>query len=56
MNKRKVGIVGVRRGGAYLRDYARSDRTEVTAICDLDPKKLEAAARRDSLPQAADIL
>ena len=26
MSKRKVGSVGVRRGGAYLRDYAHSDR------------------------------
>jgi len=45
MSKLKVGIVGVRRGGAYVRDYARSNRTEITAICDLDPKKLEDVSK-----------
>ena len=49
MRKLKVGIVGVRRGGAYLRDYHRSDRTEVTAICDLDPQKLADAAEEMNL-------
>lgn len=45
MSKLKVGIVGVRLGGAYVRDYARSNRTEITAICDLDPKKQEDVSK-----------
>ena len=45
MSKLKVGIVGVSRGGAYLRNYARSERTEITAICDLDQAKLEDVAK-----------
>ena len=49
MRKFKVGIVGVSRGGSYLRDYAKSERTEITAICDLDPQKLEEFAKELNL-------
>ena len=28
-----------------MRDYAHSNRTEITAICDLDPKKLEDVSK-----------
>ena len=40
MDKMKVGIVGVSRGGSYMRHYHRSDRTEITALCDLDENRL----------------
>jgi len=40
MDKLKVGIVGVSRGGSYMRHYHRNDRTEITALCDLDEKRL----------------
>ena len=44
MTKYKVGIVGVRRGGSYMRSYARNERTEITAICDLDVNRLSEAS------------
>lgn len=45
MEKFKVGVVGVRRGGSYMRSYARNERTEITAICDIDEKILEGASK-----------
>ncbi len=45
MSKLKVGIVGVSRGGSYMRNYARSERTEVTALCDLNGKQLEVVGK-----------
>lgn len=45
MAKYKVGVVGVSRGSSYLRNYARSERTEVTAICDIDENRLEEVAK-----------
>ena len=41
MSKYKVGVVGVRRGGSYMLSYANSDRTKITALCDLDDTKLK---------------
>ena len=52
MSKFKVGIVGVSRGGAYLRNYANSDRTEITAICDLNENKLAEVAKILNLSDA----
>ena len=45
MDKLKVGIVGVSRGGSYMRHYARNQRTEITALCDLDQEKLAACGK-----------
>ena len=45
MSKLKVGVVGVSRGGSYMMKYANNARTEVTAICDLDQKRLEAVSK-----------
>lgn len=44
MQKFKVGIVGVSRGGSYVRNYHRSERTEITAVCDLDENRLNDVA------------
>jgi predicted dehydrogenase len=52
MGKYKVGIVGVRRGGSYMRYYARSERTEITAICDLDENRLAEASESLGLSDA----
>ena len=49
MKKLKVGIVGASRGGAYLKNYANSDRTEISAVCDLDQSKCEQVAKDLSL-------
>ncbi|MBQ7566007.1 MAG: Gfo/Idh/MocA family oxidoreductase [Oscillospiraceae bacterium] len=53
MGKLKVGIVGVSRGSAYLRNYSAGDRSAVTAICDLDEARLARAAEKLSLPDSA---
>ena len=45
MEKLKVGVVGVSRGNAYLRAFSLGERSEVTAICDLDQSRLERVAR-----------
>ena len=43
MEKIKVGVVGIRRGGVYVRVFHNTDRSEITAICDLDEGHLAAA-------------
>lgn len=43
MEKIKIGVVGIRRGGAYVRVFHNTDRSEITAICDLDEGHLAAA-------------
>lgn len=43
MEKIKVGVVGIRRGGAYVRVFHNTDRSMITAICDLDEGHLAAA-------------
>ena len=53
MNKFKVGIVGVSRGGSFMRNYARSERTEITALCDLDQSKLASCGASLNLPDSA---
>lgn len=45
MNKLKVGVVGVSRGGTYYRIFGRGPRTEVTSICDINQNNLERAAK-----------
>jgi len=44
MKKFKIGIVGVRRGDAYLKAFHRNDRSEITAICDLSEQRVADAA------------
>ena len=51
MSKFKVGIVGVSRGSAYLRNYANSQRSEITAVCDLNPESLADIAKVLNLPK-----
>ena len=53
MSKFKVGIVGVSRGGSFMRHYAKSDRTEITALCDLDEVKLADCGESLGLPESA---
>ena len=45
MEQLKVGIVGVRRGGSYMRHYARSARTQITALCDLSQESLSVCGK-----------
>jgi len=52
MSKYKVGIVGVSRGGSYMRHYARNERTEITALCDLDAQKLAQCGKDLNLPDS----
>lgn len=40
MEKLKIGVVGVRRGGAHMKFFNDGVRTEITAICDLDSNRL----------------
>ena len=49
----KVGVVGVSRGGSYMRHYARSERTQITALCDLDETKLADCGKHLGLPDSA---
>lgn len=44
MKKFKIGVVGVRRGGAYVKAFHRSPRSEITAICDLSEARLADSA------------
>lgn len=48
----KVGIVGVSRGGSYMRHYARNSRTRISALCDLDPDKLSLCGKDLGLPDS----
>ena len=53
MSKFKVGIVGVSRGGSFMRNYARSERSEIVALCDLDEGKLADCGKDLGLPESA---
>ena len=53
MSKWKVGVVGVRRGGSYMETYAKGPRTQITALCDLDPAKLADCQQSLGLPDSA---
>lgn len=56
MSKIKIGVVGIRRGGAYVKAFHRSDRSEITAICDLSEHNLAASAEEIGLPDEACFL
>jgi predicted dehydrogenase len=49
MKKLKVGIVGVSRGDTYNNIFGKVNRSEVTAICDINSKNLEKAAKEVGL-------
>jgi predicted dehydrogenase len=44
VQKLKVGIVGVKRGGSYFKFFGSGTRTEIAAICDINQNNLEKAA------------
>ncbi len=49
MEKIKIGVVGIRRGGTYVKVFHNSDRSEITAICDLDANNLAASQKEIGL-------
>jgi len=40
----KIGVVGISRGSAYIRAFHKNGRSEITAICDLNPDRLASSA------------
>ena len=44
MSKIKIGVVGIRRGSAYVKAFHRNERSEITAICDLNENSLAGSA------------
>ena len=53
MKKYKVGLVAARRGGDSMKFYQRNDRTELTAVCDIDTNKLAGCGKDLGLPDSA---
>lgn len=51
MNKIKLGIVGVRRGDAYIKAFNLGTRSEITAVCDLNPENAYGAAKEMGLSE-----
>ena len=49
MKKFKIGVVGIRRGGTYVKVFHKSERSEIAAICDLSEHNLEASAEEIGL-------
>ena len=49
MDKIKIGVVGIRRGGTYVKVFHNTGRSEITAICDLDAGHLEASRQEIGL-------
>jgi predicted dehydrogenase len=49
MDKIKIGVVGIHRGGTYVKVFHNTGRSEITAICDLDEAHLEAARQEIGL-------
>lgn len=50
MGKIRMGVVGVRRGDAYINAFHMGDRSEITAVCDVNPLNAAAAAEEMHLP------
>lgn len=50
MDKIKIGVVGIRRGGTYVKVFHNTERSEIAAICDLDSQHLAAAQQEIGLP------
>lgn len=46
MEKLRVGVVGLKRGGVHCRNAMLSEKVELTAVCDIDRERAECAARR----------
>ena len=53
MNKVKMGVVGVRRGDAYVKSFHLGDRSEITAVCDINPDNAHAVGESMNLPESA---
>ncbi len=53
MKKWKIGVVGIRRGGAYARVFHNNERSDITAICDLSEENLAGAAEELGLSDSA---
>ena len=49
MDKIKIGVVGIRRGGTYVKVFHNTDRSQITAICDLDENHLAASQQEIGL-------
>jgi len=50
MDKIKIGVVGIRRGGTYVKVFHHSERSEIAAICDTNPESLAASGAGLGLP------
>ena len=44
MKKYKIGVAGIRRGSAYVKAFHTGERSEITAICDLNEHSLAGSA------------
>ena len=49
MKKYKVGLVGVRRGSSYMSVLSRNNRTEITAVCDINHHTLDDISKQFKL-------
>jgi predicted dehydrogenase len=49
--KLRMGVVGLGMGRAHIRGYQTHPQADMVAICDIDPKRLEAAATELAIPQ-----
>lgn len=53
MEKIKMGVVGVRRGDAYVKSFHLGDRSEITAVCDINPDNAAKVGEFLGLPESA---
>ncbi|HNS32670.1 MAG TPA: Gfo/Idh/MocA family oxidoreductase, partial [bacterium] len=53
MKKWKIGIVGLSRGKGFVNVFSSHPEVEVTALCDIDEKKLEEVGNVFKLPDSA---
>ncbi len=53
MEKIKLGIVGLKRGSAFLHAYRTMDDVEITAICENDPAVIES--QKANIPETTQI-
>lgn len=48
----RIGVIGVRLGRWHVESFAQVPDAEVTAICDMDPERLEAVRSEFGVPRA----
>lgn len=53
MKKIRIGLVGCRRGKSIVTVFAAHPDAQVTALCDIDPVKLQEAGKALGLPDSA---